>query len=280
MHQPRGERAAERGGRDVERPEVGLAPRRRRLAEQDLRLGAIGFVDDGEPGALPARRVRIERGCAAARAGRERREVALDHRALVPRLRLGHAQPRERRLGADHGAPVRVRAEQRALEEAPRQRAVVVAQLVELGADLAAQLLRLVAREVGALEHVGHQRQRRVELLAQHRDLEPAAVEIGRDLEPGAERVERRVERGARAPARPSRQELAREVGLPVELGGVVGRAGRERHLHAHQRQVVILLEEELHDDASSGTAITTVRRAGASTSRAARRTSSSVTRR
>ena len=156
---------------------VGVVARGAQRADEDLRLRALGLVDDHEaPAARPGRIVEgVERRRGAAR---ERgREALGDLRGLLRAHVAGEAEGRGlaqvvpavvglERLWRDRGegarAPLgraaeRVSLEHRGAEGDLREVAVAVARLDELREHLLAQSLDLVGCERGAPEDLGEQ---------------------------------------------------------------------------------------------------------------------------
>jgi hypothetical protein len=258
--------AAERRQSEREREEVGISGAHGGVAEQQLRLLPIGLVDQLDAPALgrdrlaQLQRVRLRGG--PGREGLEgslergRQRVGIDvarereHHVLADevtakmRADLLGARRFDRRRHAVGGVPVGMIGVQVADKKPCGQRAIVVAKLVDLADHLAAGALQLRRREVRPHQHVRHQRQIGVQVARQHLALEARRVGHRRDVQRGAQRVQRRIHVLARLAAGAMPGPLGRQVGQPLAMARIGGRARTRRDDHVHERDGPVALDE------------------------------------
>ena len=259
--------AAERREGQGEGQEVRIARAHRRMTEHELRLLPIGLVDELDPPALgrhrlaQLQRVRLRRGPGgeavkrllepggqrvSVDVAREGEHQVLAHEVTAEvRAHLVGARRLQGRRDPVGRMAVRMVGVEVAREEAPAQRAVVVAELVDLTDHLAARAIQLRRRERGAHDHVGDEAQVSVQVARQHLALEARRIGERRHVQRGAQPVERVVQLLPRFSARPAACPLGREVHQPLAVARVGGRAGARGDHHVYQRHRGVALDDQ-----------------------------------
>lgn len=219
-------------------------------------------------------------------------EVVGDDLALPQLECAGTIDALDRRLRPERAATVRVTGATHPVEPTRRERAVVVADLVEHLRGLAEEARVLLLGELRLREDIGREIDHRVEVAREREARHADPVARDADVERRAETVEDFIELGAIATARSSTCEQRGVAMQPLGTLRIRTRAAADRDFEPHQRCVVGRLVDDFHaassslsssssspsaSSSASGSAITIVRRSGRRYVRTTRATSSAV---